>query len=73
MYNLDFDFIPKDMTPAHPDPLAPVRYSCVFWADHLCSESPEYKRELMDDVPVLGFLNERFLRWLESLSLLGKL
>lgn len=73
MYNLDFDFKPKDMTPPHPDPLAPVRYSCVFWADHLCSESPECQRELMDDGPVWRFLNEHFLRWLESLSLLGKL
>jgi hypothetical protein len=48
----------------------------VFRADHFCfpnGESPECKVELMDDGPVFGFLKERFLRWLESLSLLGKL
>lgn len=73
MYNLDFDSDPKDMTTPDPDPLAPVRYSCIFWADHLCSESPECRRLLMDDGPVLGFLSKRFLRWLESLSLLGNL
>ena len=73
MYNLDFDSDPKDMTTPDPDPLAPVRYSCAFWADHLCFESPECRRVLMDDGPVLGFLNERFLYWLESLSLLRSL
>lgn len=73
VYNLDFGFKPKDITPPDPDPLAPVRYSCVFWVDHLCFKSPEYKRELIDDGLVLGFLKSRFLRWLESLSLIGKL
>jgi NACHT domain len=76
MYNLDFGFKPKDIQPLDLDPLAPIRYSCVFWADHLCflnGESSECKRELMDDGRVFRFLKERFLCWLESLSLLGKL
>ncbi len=37
LYNLDFGFKPKDIRPPQPDPLGPIRYSCVFWADHLCS------------------------------------
>ncbi|RYP17409.1 hypothetical protein DL765_004539 [Monosporascus sp. GIB2] len=76
MYNLDFGFKPKDMAPPDPDPLAPIRYSCVFWADHLCflnGENPECLRELTDDGKVFKFLKDRFLRWLESLSLLGRL
>ena len=76
IYTLPLGFKPKDIRPPDPDPLAPIRYSCVFWADHLCflnGESPKCKRELMDDGPVFEFLKERFLRWLESLSLLGKL
>jgi hypothetical protein len=75
IYDLDFGFKPRDMKPPQPDPLTQIRYSCVFWADHLIlnSKSPECKRELTDDGPVFGFLRERFLRWLESLSLLGKL
>ncbi|KAL2015568.1 hypothetical protein VTK56DRAFT_5217 [Thermocarpiscus australiensis] len=74
IYNLDFSFKPKDMSPPKPDPLAPIRYSCVFWADHLLNDdSPECKRELLDDGTVFKFLKERFLHWLESLSLLGKL
>ncbi|RYP64263.1 hypothetical protein DL770_009223 [Monosporascus sp. CRB-9-2] len=76
MYNLDFGFKPKDMTPPNPDPLAPIRYSCVFWADHLCflnGEHPGCLRELTDNGKVFKFLKDRFLRWLESLSLLGRL
>ena len=75
IYNLDFGFKPKDMRPPQPDPLAPIRYSCVFWADHLSLnvDAPECKRALTDDGAVFKFLKERFLHWLESLSLMGKL
>lgn len=76
MYLLDFGFKPKDVWPSEPDPLAPVQYSCVFWADHLCflhDRSSESQTELMDDARVLRFLEERFFNWLESISLLGKL
>ncbi|KXX78699.1 Vegetative incompatibility protein HET-E-1, partial [Madurella mycetomatis] len=76
MYDLDFGFKPKDLTPPIPDPLALIRYSCVFWADHLCfwnAENLDCSRELTDDGNVYRFLKEYFLRWLESLSLLGKL
>jgi len=76
IFNLDFGFRPMDITPPKPDPLAKIRYSCVFWADHLCfenGESPACKQELTDDGRVFEFLKERFLCWLESLSLLGNL
>ncbi len=76
MYNLDLGFKPENMTPPDPDPLAPIQYSCVFWADHLCSldsDNSRFRGELTDDGNVLGFLKECFLRWLESLSLTGKL
>jgi hypothetical protein len=73
MYNLDFGFKPENIRPPEPDLLSPLRYSCIFWADHLCLESPECRRELADDGAVFVFLNKRILRWLESLSLLGNL
>ena len=60
------------MRPPQPDPLAPLRYSCVFWADHLClgnGKGSKCKLELTDDGVVFGFLKKHFLRWLESLSL----
>ncbi|KAL2193889.1 hypothetical protein P885DRAFT_71887 [Corynascus similis CBS 632.67] len=74
IYNLDFGFEAKNISPPAPDPLAPIRYSCVFWADHLLSRgSHEYKKALADDGEVHFFIKEHFLHWLESLSLLGKL
>lgn len=76
MYNLDFGFKPNDMNPPHLDPLARIRYPCMFWADHLCfqnDENPESSRELTDSGKVFGFLKEHLLHWLEALSLLGKL
>ena len=59
-----------------PDPLASIRYSCVFWVDHLCKAddtSLDWKKKLSDDGAVFAFLKEHFLHWLESLSLIYKL
>lgn len=75
MYNLDYGFKPKEMITPQPDALASIRYSCIFWVDHLAEngESPECKRALADNGEVFTFLRETLLHWLESLSLLGKL
>jgi len=59
-----------------PDPLASIRYSCVFWVDHLCKaddKSLDRKKKLSDDGAIFAFLKEHFLHWLESLSLIYKL
>jgi hypothetical protein len=59
-----------------PDPLGPIRYSCVFWVDHLCEaddKSPDHRKKLSDDGAVFAFFKEHFLHWLESLSLIYKL
>ena len=64
----------KDITPPVPDPLAPIQYSCIFWLDHLCDaikENPESCTELYDIG--LKFLQQHFLHWVESLSLLHRL
>lgn len=53
------------------DILAPVCYSCEFWADHLCEDGSPSDNQLLDHV--FAFLQGHFLHWLESLSLLGKL
>jgi len=76
MYNFEPGCESNDMTAPHPDPLASIRYSCEFWADHLCfpdGENPECSRKLMDDREVLKFLREHLLHWLEALSLMRKL
>ncbi|KAJ4859826.1 WD domain, g-beta repeat domain-containing protein [Trichoderma breve] len=73
IYSIDFGFRPEnlDTQPVHPDPLTAVRYSCIFWADHLYQNNndKECKEALTDDGVVLPFLKAHFLRWLECLSL----
>ena len=75
MYNLqDPGSIVKDVP--DPDPLGSIRYSCVFWVDHLCNaddQSLDHRKELSDDGAIFTFLREHFLHWLESLSLIHKL
>lgn len=76
MYDLDNGFKPENMEPPQPDPLASIRYSCVFWADHFVAgagENPEGKRALADDGNVCEFLKKRLLYWLECLSIMEKL
>jgi hypothetical protein len=74
IYNLDLSFKPKDLTPPDPDPLAPIRHSCVFWADYLCSlnsDNSMFLGELTDDGKVFRFLNECLFRqgvWMQTNS-----
>ena len=59
-----------------PDPLGSIRYSCVFWVNHLCEaddQSLHVRKELPDEGAILTFLRKHFLHWLESLSLIYKL
>lgn len=55
------------------DPLATVRYSCVFWVGHLhdwhSSESAKHLDDL-EDSGVDKFLRKKYICWLEALSLL---
>lgn len=56
------------------DPLAAVAYPVTFWIHHLCdSNGSGTPVELVTSKEVLMFLRKYFLRWVESLSLLGKL
>ncbi|KAM6476127.1 hypothetical protein HDV62DRAFT_384573 [Trichoderma sp. SZMC 28011] len=56
----------------NPDPLIAVRYSCVYWIDHLCDGNIGHN--MKDALQVGGlvdmFLRRHFLHWLEALSLL---
>ncbi|KAM9874159.1 hypothetical protein BJF96_g573 [Verticillium dahliae] len=70
IYKIQHPGLPiREIKAPNPDPLAAMRYSCVFWIDHLCAS----KEELTDDGAVFSFLKDHFLHWLESLSLLGQL
>ncbi|KAJ5152812.1 beta transducin-like protein HET-D2Y [Penicillium canariense] len=53
-----------------PDPLAATRYGCIYWVEHLLNGDPDGNPELHDDGGVHLFLRQRYLHWLEALSLL---
>jgi hypothetical protein len=72
MYNLKTPGFPIDQVKQPElDPLAAVRYSCVYWADHLCacSGSAEQVNDLRDGGVVDYFLRKKYIYWLEALSL----
>lgn len=65
-----------DVAPPDPDPLVPVRYSCLFWYQHLCDAKildSQYSIEFSDSGTLFTFLKESFLYWIESLSLLEQI
>ena len=58
-----------------PDPLAAVRYSCVYWVEHL-RLSPDqvldYEDKLSDNGVILTFFKRHFLHWFEVLGLIKR-
>lgn len=58
------------------DPLAPVRYSCIHWVNHLhdyhSQQTTKYHEDLQDGGMVDKFLQKKYLHWLEALALLGR-
>ncbi len=76
IYNLGAPGYPIDkVEPPNPDPLAAARYSCVYWVDHLhdCGSGKSMERELQDGSALDNFFREKYLYWLEALSLLGSM
>ncbi|KAI0188765.1 hypothetical protein EV127DRAFT_116687 [Xylaria flabelliformis] len=67
IYGKGLDFKPNSMEIPNPDPLAHVRYACLFWVDHL-SLSPH---DVNHYNQIFSFLKRHFLHWLEALSLMG--
>lgn len=74
IYDLPYPgFLIDDVKKPNPDPLAALRYSCVYWADHFCEagdQDSKRKAALSDDGAIYSFLKKHFLHWLESLSLI---
>ncbi|KAM7188910.1 hypothetical protein V8F33_010357 [Rhypophila sp. PSN 637] len=72
MYGLKAPGFPiNEIQMPSPDPLAAVRYSCVFWVDHLrdtISKKDTLQRNILDTIQT--FLEKKYLHWLEALSLL---
>lgn len=74
IYNLrDPGLTIKELKIPDPDPLAAMRYSCVYWANHFCDSYNSNRPK--DQVgphaePVFAFLRQYFLCWLEALGLM---
>ncbi|KAI0112101.1 hypothetical protein GGR51DRAFT_568957 [Nemania sp. FL0031] len=58
-----------------PDPLAAVRYSCVYWVDHFIDGQihgdMHCELDLRDGGRIYTFIRQKYLYWLEALGLLG--
>ncbi|KAJ5708179.1 hypothetical protein N7488_007980 [Penicillium malachiteum] len=65
----------KDIRVPSPNPLAPANYACVYWVDHLvaCKNDTTYRLSLKDREKLDIFMQQKFLHWLEALSILGNL
>lgn len=57
----------------NPEPLAAVRYACVYWVDHIRDAVGQFDGSLLDTELIYSFLLEHLLHWLEALSLLNKI
>ena len=72
MYSLHEPGVHIDqVTPPSPDPLATIKYSCLYWVNHLVDSCKALGRDdVQDGGLVHRFLQSSFIYWLESLSLL---
>ncbi|KAK4245662.1 NACHT domain-containing protein [Corynascus novoguineensis] len=73
IYNLGAPgFSIDNVMPPNPDPLALVRYPCVYWVNHLraCNPKKNTNKDLQNGGTIDTFLREKFLNWFEALSLL---
>ncbi|KAG9242173.1 heterokaryon incompatibility protein, partial [Calycina marina] len=73
IYSLKFPGITIDQVKQpDPDPFAGVRYSCIYWIDHLFEY--QSRKDTIQNLEASGlvytFLRQYFLYWLEALSLL---
>ncbi|KAK4864635.1 hypothetical protein LT330_009630 [Penicillium expansum] len=73
IYDITFLGLQIDqVTQPSPDPLAAAHYSCLYWAHHLqdgyCSESTDLELHHLQSVDT--FLQQKYLHWIEALSLM---
>ena len=72
IYGLDAPGFPIDKVRSpDPDPLAAARYACVYWFAHLrdCDPKKNADKSLREGGSIDAFLREKYLHWLEALSL----
>ncbi|KAJ8063270.1 hypothetical protein OCU04_008501 [Sclerotinia nivalis] len=74
IYGLGYPGFPIDkVKQPDPDALASIRYSCIYWINHLRDGDLEQNREhIQDNGNIYEFLKNHLLHWLEVMSLMGK-
>ncbi|OHX00891.1 NACHT and WD40 domain protein [Colletotrichum incanum] len=63
-------------SPPSQDPLAPTRYSCIYWVDHFCAAKPSARNNLNNEADaevIYEFLHKKFIYWLEALAVMHSL
>ncbi|KAJ5901617.1 WD40 repeat-like protein [Penicillium taxi] len=76
IYNLGNDTVSiSEVKQPEPDPLATMRYACLFWVDHLNDyfRNNETSEQIQDTMLLDTFLRQDLLHWLEALSLIRNL
>ena len=70
MYAIEYDTLVENVQPCSDDQLAPMRYSCEYWVDHLrlASLSTMCGAEVISEL--FRFLQTHLLHWIESMSLI---
>ncbi|KAJ6084288.1 hypothetical protein N7486_011088 [Penicillium sp. IBT 16267x] len=63
----------KNFRSARPNPLATAQYACVYWVDHLQNSKRDEINALDKGGRVDIFLQQKYLHWLEALSILGSI
>jgi hypothetical protein len=74
IYNLQAPGYPiEQVSRPDPDPLAALRYPCVYWVDHVCNWLSLSHTKSHNDIDcwdgIYAFIREKYLYWLEALSL----
>lgn len=74
IFDLKLPGIPAtDISKPSPSPLGAAEYACVYWVDHLQDSAHDqyYELSLNDKGRVDAFLQQKYLHWLEALSIIG--
>ncbi|PHH49543.1 Vegetative incompatibility protein HET-E-1 [Ceratocystis fimbriata CBS 114723] len=73
VYSLNSPGYPiNEVSTPQPDPLSPIKYSCIFWVNHLLNSTKGVTLSQSENGRVLEFFEDNYLQWLEALSLLKK-
>jgi hypothetical protein len=76
IFDIKFPGFPiEKVTQPSPNPLAAIQYACVYWVDHLqhgwCHKQDDV---ILDEGGCVDlFLQQKYLNWLEALSILGSI